>query len=72
VTENLEAFCEKHGFLKAYYTSAKNDVGINEAAKYLVDQILQSGSETEARFANVPNVNLNLPTPSQSKPSCCG
>ena len=35
----LDKFCEEHGFCGWYYTSAKDNVNVEEAAKYLVAKV---------------------------------
>ena len=39
--EELDAFCEKHGFVGWFNTSAKLNINIDVAAKALVEQILK-------------------------------
>ena len=35
----LDKFCEEHGFCGWYYTSAKDNVNVEESAKYLVAKV---------------------------------
>jgi len=41
-TIDLDEFCKKHGFEKWFLTSAKEDIGINEASRCLVQKILEN------------------------------
>merc|ERR1711991_1013224 len=40
--EDMDKFCAEHGFAGWFETSAKDNVGIDKAAKYLVQKILES------------------------------
>jgi len=40
--DQLDKFCEEHGFCGWYYTSAKDNVNVEEAAKYLVAKVCYS------------------------------
>lgn len=39
---NLDEFCLTHGFVKGFWTSAKENIGITEASLFLVETILES------------------------------
>ncbi|XP_054168576.1 ras-related protein Rab-32-like isoform X2 [Oppia nitens] len=39
--EVLDKFCDEQGFVGWYYTSAKDNINVEESAKYLVSKILQ-------------------------------
>ena len=54
--EDMDRFCAEHGFAGWFETSAKDNVGIDGAAKFLVKKILESdvsrSKETDADIIN--------------------
>jgi len=44
-TAQMDKYCEEHGFAGWFETSAKDNVGIDTAAKFLVGQILANDTE---------------------------
>eukprot|EP01091_Cochliopodium_minus_P005113 TRINITY_DN15092_c0_g1_i1.p1 TRINITY_DN15092_c0_g1~~TRINITY_DN15092_c0_g1_i1.p1 ORF type:complete len:217 (+),score=53.23 TRINITY_DN15092_c0_g1_i1:327-977(+) len=71
-SEEMQKFCEEHGFSGWFETSAKNNIGIDEAAKFLVQKIL------DADITRAPNDNDVVDPSEPPKPQtqqsggCCG
>ena len=72
-SEEMLKFCEEHGFAGWFETSAKNNVGIDEAAKFLVQKILDADITRAPVDEDTVNLDQNPPKPNQ-QPSggCCG
>ncbi|KAF9928012.1 rab32, member RAS oncoprotein [Linnemannia zychae] len=70
--EELDQFCEDHGFLKWFGTSAKDNRNIEDATQYLLEKILASEEEREQRqvdeTAMLDRVQLSH---SKTKEGCC-
>jgi Ras-related protein Rab-32 len=68
--EEMDKFCAEHGFAGWFETSAKDNVGIDKGAKFLVQEILKSdvsrGKETDDDVVNPKN-----PPPPEQKSGCC-
>jgi small GTP-binding protein len=47
--EKLDRFCEEHGFIGWFETSAKDHVNVDEAGAYLVDHILKNDPKVQQR-----------------------
>ena len=68
--QQLDAYCKEKGFLGWYKTSAKENMGIDDAAKCLVTEILSNNELNEPpQHENV--VPLDDPLPQKSSKSCC-
>ncbi|KAN0015385.1 hypothetical protein ACTFIV_002509 [Dictyostelium citrinum] len=70
--EDINTFCEQNRFNKYFYTSAKEDTGINEALEELVKIILESyqTQEQSTGFKLSDQSQSTETTPTQSK-TCC-
>ncbi|KAF9582904.1 rab32, member RAS oncoprotein [Lunasporangiospora selenospora] len=71
-TEELDTFCDEHGFLKWFGTSAKNNSNIDDAAQYLLEEIM-SREAARAQQRGVGSqaddkIQLDQPRP---KEGCC-
>lgn len=72
--EEMDKFCSDHGFAGWFETSAKDNVGIDKGAKFLVQKILESDvSRTEAD-PNVVNPKdvASSGAGEEKKGGCCG
>lgn len=69
---HMNAFCEEHGFAGWYLTSAKDNINIDEATKFLVTKILsnQHALYEEDMVDTVP-LNELTNVNSHSKKFCC-
>lgn len=73
--EEMQRFCEEHGFAGWFETSAKNNVGIDEAAKFLVQKILDADINRPTDQGKEDIVNPAEPAkqqPAASQGGCCG
>ncbi|GAB6021806.1 hypothetical protein CHUAL_004379 [Chamberlinius hualienensis] len=78
----LDKFCQQNDVLKWFYTSAKEDININEAIHYLVSKIIQiksgldaldsSSGEADPSTCRHSNGVVNLTDNIKSKSKCCG
>ncbi|XP_052827172.1 ras-related protein Rab-32B isoform X3 [Octopus bimaculoides] len=73
-TEQMDDFCKEKGFLSWFETSAKENINIDEAARFLVGQILKNdqnmntgSTEEDKERIQLANANQQEPT----KKSCC-
>eukprot|EP01088_Endostelium_zonatum_P012735 TRINITY_DN26_c0_g3_i1.p1 TRINITY_DN26_c0_g3~~TRINITY_DN26_c0_g3_i1.p1 ORF type:complete len:222 (+),score=70.96 TRINITY_DN26_c0_g3_i1:140-805(+) len=78
-TAQMDKYCEEHGFAGWFETSAKDNVGIDTAAKFLVGQILANdterpnkpdGKEQEKGFK--VDQQQNKPAEEARRSTCCG
>merc|ERR1712000_145609 len=72
--EDMDKFCAEHGFAGFFQTSAKDNVGIDQGAKFLVQKILETDvsrvKETDSDIINpkdAPNANAE----GEKKGGCC-
>ncbi|KAF9113960.1 rab32, member RAS oncoprotein [Mortierella sp. AM989] len=70
--EQMEKFCEENGFLKWFGTSAKDNNNIEDAARYLLEEIMNREAEHAHQQAQdaamADRIQLNQP---RSKEGCC-
>ncbi|KAF9397764.1 rab32, member RAS oncoprotein [Mortierella sp. AD011] len=70
-TEQMDQFCEENGFLKWFGTSAKDNSNIEDAARYLLEEIMKREAEhAHQQEQNAMNDRIQLNQPS-SKEGCC-
>jgi Ras-related protein Rab-32 len=72
----MDKFCDDNGFIGWFETSAKDDIGIEDAAKCLVAKILENdtgrGKTKEKGKANVEiGPQQQGPNPGEQKGGCC-
>mmetsp|Transcript_28788 Transcript_28788/g.40486 ORF Transcript_28788/g.40486 Transcript_28788/m.40486 type:complete len:139 (+) Transcript_28788:325-741(+) len=69
----MDKFCEEHGFIGWFETSAKDDVGIEDASKHLVGKILENDTTRGSNAPKKPSgVSLDArPAPQQKDSGCC-
>ncbi|KAI1283261.1 Ras-related protein Rab-32 [Halotydeus destructor] len=72
--EYLDKFCSENGFAGWFYTSAKNNENVEEAAKYLVNKVLQAkrsfDSDDEDEDADVLELTTQKKSESNSYGGC--
>ncbi|KAF9087369.1 rab32, member RAS oncoprotein [Mortierella sp. GBA35] len=67
--EEMEQFCEENGFLKWFGTSAKDNSNIDDAARFLLEEIMNREAEHAHQQENdTDRIILNQPRP---KEGCC-
>jgi len=71
--ETIDAYCQQHGFAGWFATSAKNNVGIDKAARFLVERMLANDARHAKKIADQSIVDLEKPgtTSAPSGVSCC-
>ncbi|KAL0212973.1 hypothetical protein RCL1_006599 [Eukaryota sp. TZLM3-RCL] len=55
----MDAFCKEHNFIGWFATSAREDIGINEACSYLVDRIRENDKKDQDDSPPVVIANMN-------------
>ncbi|XP_061609589.1 ras-related protein Rab-32-like [Phyllopteryx taeniolatus] len=71
-TTLMDNFCKETGFLGWFETSAKDNVNVDEAAKFLVENILANDKGLPYEESNGDRIKLDQETvPAESKPGCC-
>uniref|UniRef100_A0A8C1YLX2 Ras-related protein Rab n=1 Tax=Cyprinus carpio TaxID=7962 RepID=A0A8C1YLX2_CYPCA len=65
----LEKLCQEKGFIGWFQTSAKENINVDEAAKFLVKHILQNNEELVKEEEQ--NMQINLQQQSKSNSTCC-
>ena len=68
--QQLDTYCKEKGFLGWYKTSAKENIGIDDAAKCLVSEIL-SNNELNEPHQHDDVVPLDDPLPKKQTKNCC-
>jgi len=72
--QDLEAFCKENGFVKWFLTSARDDIGMNEAGNFVVQTILDNDDGFAKQYAKQQDIkgikilDSNVP---RAKPSAC-
>ncbi|XP_057676918.1 ras-related protein Rab-38b [Corythoichthys intestinalis] len=67
----IEQFCREHGFAGIFETSAKDNVNIDEAANFLVKQIMAREHTFQRRIAASDSITAQL-DPKRHQPNGCG
>jgi len=67
----MDKFCEEHGFVAWFETSAKENYNIDKAAKALVSKILENDVR-RVEPDNKDSVKLDQNQPAATKTGCCG
>merc|ERR1712000_115549 len=70
----MDKFCQENGFIGWYETSAKDDIGIEDAARKLVEEILQQspqGPKKAQAAKNTVQVGGKQPPPPSNDGGCC-
>ncbi|KAI8374865.1 P-loop containing nucleoside triphosphate hydrolase protein [Blakeslea trispora] len=70
-TSELDQFCQDHGFLQWFETSAKDNSNIEEAARHLISAILKLEEEHADSVVPQDTVQLNQPKEDPSQSGCC-
>lgn len=66
--EDIDAFCKEHNFTGWFKTSAKADVNIDSAMRFLIQRIMNTNSAEKVEEKGVDIAKQNQPGNS----SCCG
>ena len=61
--EHIKEFCEEHGFLKFFESSAKDGTNVNEAMHYLLEKAVEMKLLEDKRSAENSNNNKNAAKP---------
>jgi len=69
--DQLEKYCEEHGFLGCFETSAKNNLNIEKAARHLVGKILENERTIIEEPEDGKAVDLDAENPTAAS-GCCG
>ncbi len=67
--EQIENFCKEHNNMPFYMCSAKNNIGLEEAFKKVVDMALENNKKGEENF--VPKALKLTVNPEKKKKKCC-
>ncbi|KAK2879120.1 hypothetical protein Q8A67_019911 [Cirrhinus molitorella] len=65
----LEKLCQEKGFVGWFQTSAKKNINVDNAAKFLVKQILQNTEEPMKEEEQ--SIQINLQQQSKTNSTCC-
>ncbi|KAM9495073.1 ras-related protein Rab-32a isoform 1-T1 [Clarias gariepinus] len=70
---HLDSYCKEAGFLGWFETSAKDNINVDEAARFLVEHILQNDKGIQHEESNGDRIKLDeVPMPpAESKSGCC-
>lgn len=68
----MDQFCKEHGFTGWFETSAKDNINIDEAARFLVDSILVNQQSSASEDRDTDKVTLHQEAlPAESRSQCC-
>ncbi|TRY99198.1 hypothetical protein DNTS_001995 [Danionella cerebrum] len=68
----MDNFCKEAGFLRWFETSAKENINVDEAARFLVENILLNDKGLPYEENNGDKIKLDQQTvPAESKSGCC-
>uniref|UniRef100_A0A452T899 RAB32, member RAS oncogene family n=1 Tax=Ursus maritimus TaxID=29073 RepID=A0A452T899_URSMA len=68
----MDQFCKEHGFTGWFETSAKDNINIDEAARFLVENILANHQSFPNEENDVDKIKLDQETlTAESKSPCC-
>ncbi|ELW72899.1 Ras-related protein Rab-32 [Tupaia chinensis] len=68
----MDQFCKEHGFTGWFETSAKDNINIDEAARFLVENILANHQNFPNEENDVGKIKLHQETlRAESKSQCC-
>ncbi|KAK6168260.1 hypothetical protein SNE40_022123 [Patella caerulea] len=74
-TAQMDEFCKEKGFIGWYETSAKENINIDEAARFLVTKILEKDKAMKLGDNDHDNdkivIDSNRPTGVEKKSTCC-
>jgi len=71
--EEIDQFCKQHNFRGWYETSAKSDIGIADAMKFLTNCLQESALISSTAVPNIDDiVDLNNEKKQKKSSGCCG
>ncbi|RXM30594.1 Ras-related protein Rab-32 [Acipenser ruthenus] len=71
-SSNMDQFCKESGFIGWFETSAKDNINVEEAARFLVENILINDKGLPSEDSNGDTVKLDQETvAAESKSQCC-
>jgi len=70
---DLNEFCKTYGFEKWFLTSAKEDIGISDASKYLVQRILENDDafNSPTTREEIGSIVITKTNTTQKQMGCC-
>jgi len=68
---NLDDFSKEHKFIKWFFTSAKENIGIEEATNFLVNTMLNNDQIRSHQSQEYKGLNLSKPNPKKKDDICC-
>lgn len=81
ISKEMDNFCKKHNFVTWFKTSAKDDIGINDAMNKLIEAIIDRSNnlpedsgidnEEEEKAGYISIIDQELDPVIQSKQTCC-
>ncbi|XP_045699402.1 ras-related protein Rab-32 [Phyllostomus hastatus] len=71
-SSQMDQFCKEHGFSGWFETSAKDNINIDEAARFLVENILMNQQSFPNEENDADKIKLDLKaSPVDNKSQCC-
>ncbi|CAO2628455.1 Ras-related protein Rab-32, partial [Lemmus lemmus] len=68
----MDQFCKDHGFTGWFETSAKDNINIDEATRFLVEKILANQQSFPREESNMDKIKLtDEPLPAKARSQCC-